>query len=190
GRERDDVARGRGKHLTQRPEQNRVREGARRADGRESNQLGAEPQRRVCRAAGRKSPHAAQVFDRGRDDVDARVRVIRPVDGQLVDAQTGALRADSSSVSKNQLRFTTSGSRLRATSARSALNPHCSSLKRTRSTSRRRRLYTREITSRFGPRVTRETVTSRLPIDSWLWPEITGATSGSSADRSVERSSA
>jgi hypothetical protein len=49
-------------------------------------------------------------------------------------------------------------------------------------------LYAREISSRFGPRTTREPWASRVPIATSLCPEISGATSGSSARRSVERS--
>ena len=46
----------------------------------------------------------------------------------------------------------------------------------------------REISSRFGPRTTREPCASRVPIARSLWPDISGATSGSSPRRSVERS--
>ena len=42
--------------------------------------------------------------------------------------------------------------------------------------------------SRLGPRVTREPGASRVPIATSLWPVSSGATSGSSARRSVERS--
>lgn len=42
--------------------------------------------------------------------------------------------------------------------------------------------------SRFGPRTTREVRLSREPIARSEWPEISGATSGSRALRSVERS--
>lgn len=42
--------------------------------------------------------------------------------------------------------------------------------------------------SRFGPRTTRELRASREPIARSEWPEISGATSGSSALRSVDRS--
>lgn len=42
--------------------------------------------------------------------------------------------------------------------------------------------------SRFDPRTTRELRASREPIARSEWPEISGATSGSSALRSVERS--
>lgn len=42
--------------------------------------------------------------------------------------------------------------------------------------------------SRFGPRTTREPRASRVPMAMSEWPEISGATSGSSAARSVDRS--
>jgi hypothetical protein len=42
--------------------------------------------------------------------------------------------------------------------------------------------------SRLGPRVTRAERARRVPIARSLWPEMSGATSGSSARRSVERS--
>ena len=42
--------------------------------------------------------------------------------------------------------------------------------------------------SRFGPRTTRLDRASRLPIAMSEWPEISGATSGSRARRSVDRS--
>jgi hypothetical protein len=42
--------------------------------------------------------------------------------------------------------------------------------------------------SRFGPRTTREPCASRVPMAMSEWPEISGATSGSSAARSVDRS--
>ncbi|CAM5628100.1 hypothetical protein SPURM210S_00863 [Streptomyces purpurascens] len=42
--------------------------------------------------------------------------------------------------------------------------------------------------SRLGPRTTRELRASREPIARSEWPEISGATSGSSALRSVDRS--
>lgn len=42
--------------------------------------------------------------------------------------------------------------------------------------------------SRFAPRTTREEGASRVPMARSEWPEINGATSGSSALRSVERS--
>src|SRR5438094_7615524 len=42
--------------------------------------------------ASRHTPRRSSIA--GRNDVDARVRVIQPVDGQLVDAQAGTLGAD------------------------------------------------------------------------------------------------
>ena len=42
--------------------------------------------------------------------------------------------------------------------------------------------------SRLGPRTTREPGASRLPIATSLCPETSGETSGSSARRSVDRS--
>ena len=42
--------------------------------------------------------------------------------------------------------------------------------------------------SRLGPRTTREERASREPIARSEWPESSGATSGSNAERSVERS--
>ena len=42
--------------------------------------------------------------------------------------------------------------------------------------------------SRFGPRTTRAPRPSRVPIARSEWPEISGATSGASAARSVDRS--
>ncbi len=50
------------------------------------------------------------------------------------------------------------------------------------------RLYDREMNSRFDPRTTRELRLSREPMARSEWPEMSGATSGSSALRSVERS--
>ena len=44
------------------------------------------------------------------------------------------------------------------------------------------------MSTRFAPRVTRAPRASRLPMASWLWPETSGATKGSSASRSVEKS--
>ena len=94
----------------------------------------------------------------------------------------------SSSVSKNQPVSRTSGSNCRATSARIALNPHCASENRTARVPRSNRLYPREMTSRFIPRTTREPRPSRVPIARSEWPEISGATNGSNAARSVDRS--
>ena len=42
--------------------------------------------------------------------------------------------------------------------------------------------------SRLAPRTTRESRASRVPMARSEWPVISGATSGSSAARSVERS--
>ncbi len=42
--------------------------------------------------------------------------------------------------------------------------------------------------SRFGPRSTTEERARRVPIARSEWPETSGATSGSSAAKSVERS--
>ena len=42
--------------------------------------------------------------------------------------------------------------------------------------------------SRLGPRTTCEPLASRVPIDTSLWPDSSGATRGSSARRSVDRS--
>ena len=42
--------------------------------------------------------------------------------------------------------------------------------------------------SRFGPRTTRDPRANRVPIATSEWPEISGATSGSNAARSVDRS--
>ena len=94
----------------------------------------------------------------------------------------------SSSVSKNQPLSWTSSISVSSTSRRTALKPHCASLNFARRTVRRMRLYEREMNSRFGPRTTREPVASRDPIARSLWPESSGATSGSSPRRSVERS--
>ncbi len=58
--------------------------------------------------------------------------------------------SSSSSVSKNQPSSRTAGSSLCATSARTALNPHCASRIRVANAARRRRLYDRENSSRFG----------------------------------------
>src|SRR5206468_9064445 len=41
-----------------------------------------------------KAYHAAQVVDRGAEDVDARVGIVGPRDGHLVQPQAGALRED------------------------------------------------------------------------------------------------
>jgi len=71
-------------------------------------------------------------------------------------------------VSKNQAWSRISGSSSLATSARIALKPHCASRNPTRSTVRRIRLYEREMSSRFGPRVTRAPKASRLPMETWL----------------------
>ena len=50
------------------------------------------------------------------------------------------------------------------------------------------RLYAREISSRRSDRSTRAPRPSRVPIARSECPDISGATSGSSAARSVERS--
>ena len=42
--------------------------------------------------------------------------------------------------------------------------------------------------SRFGPRITRAARVSRVPMATSLCPDSSGATSGSSAFRSVDRS--
>ncbi|MGH3121795.1 MAG: hypothetical protein ACRDND_12330 [Streptosporangiaceae bacterium] len=42
--------------------------------------------------------------------------------------------------------------------------------------------------SRFGPRITRAPRASRVPIATSLCPDSSGATSGSNAFRSVDRS--
>ncbi len=91
-------------------------------------------------------------------------------------------------MSKNHPESSTIGSSRSATSLRIALNPHCASENRAARLERRIRLYAREMNSRFGPRTTRELRASREPIARSEWPEISGATSGSSAFRSVERS--
>ena len=44
------------------------------------------------------------------------------------------------------------------------------------------------MTSRLGPRTTREERDSRVPMARSEWPLISGATSGSSAARSVDMS--
>src|SRR6202022_4500079 len=53
---------------------------------------------------------------------------------------------------------------------------------------RQRGVQQREMTSRLGPRTTAEPRDSRLPMARSLWPEISGATSGRNASRSVDRS--
>ena len=52
------------------------------------------PRKRVIGAASAEPGHAAQVVQRGRDDVDARVRIVDPVDRHLVDAHPAPLRQD------------------------------------------------------------------------------------------------
>ena len=94
----------------------------------------------------------------------------------------------SSSVSKNHDVSATRGSSSRAASARIALNPHCASENPTPSVVRSSRLYPREMTSRFAPRTTRDPRASRVPMATSLWPDSSGATRGSSAFRSVDRS--
>ncbi|CAM5285789.1 hypothetical protein SGLAM104S_06814 [Streptomyces glaucescens] len=91
-------------------------------------------------------------------------------------------------MSKNQPVSSTSGSSTWATSRRIALNPHWASEKRAWSEPRRMRLYERLMNSRLAPRTTREPPASREPIARSEWPEMSGATSGSSAFRSVDRS--
>ncbi len=93
-----------------------------------------------------------------------------------------------SSVSKNQPWSSTKGRSSRATSARRALKPHWASEKPARNVVRRSRLYPREMSSRFGPRTTRAFDARRVPMATSLWPLNSGATSGRSASRSVERS--
>src|SRR5207244_1018787 len=56
------------------------------------------------------------------------------------------------------------------------------------SAARRIRLYVREISSRFRPRTVRAPWASRDPMATSLWPDASGATSGSSASSPVERS--
>lgn len=68
------------------------------------------------------------------------------------------------SVSKNQPVSSTRGSSTWATSLRIALKPHCASEKRACSEPRRIRLYARLMSSRLGPRTTRELRASREPI--------------------------
>jgi len=50
----------------------------------------------------RKSPDTTEVLERRRYQVDPRIWVVDPVDGNFVDAQAGPLSRTSSSVSKNQ----------------------------------------------------------------------------------------
>ena len=94
----------------------------------------------------------------------------------------------SSSVSKNHPSSSTIGSSSRAMSARTALNPHCASETPLRRTTLSSRLYTREMNSRFGPRTTCAAEARRVPTATSLWPDTSGATSGRSASRSVDRS--
>ena len=44
------------------------------------------------------------------------------------------------------------------------------------------------MSSRLGPRITRDPRASRVPMATSLWPDNSGATSGSSAFRSVDKS--
>ncbi len=94
-----------------------------------------------------------------------------------------------SSVSKNHASSSQRGSRWSAAWRVIALNPHWASENDTPIVLRRSRLYEREMNSRLPPRTTREDPASRVPIATSEWPESSGATSGSSAARSVDRSS-
>jgi hypothetical protein len=92
------------------------------------------------------------------------------------------------SVSKNHPSSRIAGTSRCAMSRRTALKPHCASCTRVASTVRRIRLYERDTNSRFGARATDDAGSRRDPIATSEWPDTKGATSGSSASRSVERS--
>src|SRR5438309_12117010 len=87
------VAGGWRQRVAEGPEERSVNERAGEAHHREAQQLSRQPWRRGAEAAGGEPPYAAQILDRGGDDVDARVRIVRPVDRELMNAQAGALRA-------------------------------------------------------------------------------------------------
>ena len=76
-----------------------------------------------------------------RDDVDARVGVVDPVDRHLVDAQAAALgEHEQLGVEEPAVVADVVEQAVAARRVRTALKPHCASVKRARSTVRRRRL--------------------------------------------------
>ena len=139
----------------------------------------AKPLRAARRRAGRQ---------RRRDDVDARVGVVDPVDRHLVDAHPAALRRDQQlGVEEPRLvvhRVEQLGQHIGADGLEAALRVGEPRAQRDVQDA----VVRARDSSRFGPRVTRDPRARREPIATSLWPESSGASSGSSACRSVDRS--
>ena len=133
--------------------------------------------------------HAAQVGDGGRDDVDAAVGVVDPVDRHLVDAQAGPLGQH------EQLGVEEPAGVLdeRQEPAGAVGADRLEAALRVGEARPQRRAQQQVVAARdelalgaaHDPRGARA---SRVPIATSLWPEMSGATSGSRAFRSVERS--
>ena len=99
------------------------------------------PRKRATGAGGEQPRDAAQVVERGADDRHARVGVVDPVDRHLVDPQPAPLgEHEQLGVEEPAVVADVVEQPARARRARTALKPHCASLKRARSTACRMRL--------------------------------------------------
>ena len=151
-----------------------------RARPRRSAPPGAPQQPRDARA-GRRA--------RSCDDVDARVGVVDPVDRHLVDAQAVALGQHEQLGVEEPALVLDSRQQL----ARDVGADRLEAALRVGEAGAQRRAQEQVVASARSARAsaratTREPGASRVPIATSLWPETSGATSGSSAARSVERS--
>ena len=126
------------------------------------------------------SPDAAQVVGGGRDDVHARVGVVDPVDGDLADAQAQPLGGDEQLGVEEPLVVLDEREQLLGRIAPQRLEAALGVAEAPAQRQRSSRLYAREMSSRLGPRTTCAPLASREPMATSLWPESSGATSGSS----------